>query len=93
MQVQQVGQLAVRREAALLQERAHGAVLHEEVLPAQHALEVRVGNAQPRERVGQAGGGGNGGAGGSASGTPRARAGGGGSSGLVLIHGRSFPGL
>ncbi len=42
-------------QAALLQERAHGAVLHEVVLPAQHALEVRVGDAQPRERVGQAG--------------------------------------
>ena len=53
-EVQQVGQLAVRREAAFLQERAHGAVLHEVVLPAQHALEVRVGDAQPRERVGQA---------------------------------------
>ena len=79
MQVQQVGQLAMRREAALLQKRAHGAVLHEEVLPAQHALEVRVGDAQPRERVGQAGAGRGGGKGAG--------------SGHVLIHGRSFPGL
>ena len=43
-EVQQVGQLAVRREAPLLQQRAHGPVLHEEV----------VGDAQAGERVGQA---------------------------------------